>query len=195
MKKIKKEKKKKLDSIPKINRKLLKLWSEAVRERDGFSCAYCGVKKGDVNKFNPENKVKIDAHHALQKYIKDCPLKFEIKNGISLCPSHHKFNGETSAHKSPIVFYEWFRLTHPERHNFILNNSGFRVDLQNRAVLAEIEQRLIAKESLDLEKLKQIAKDNPKEIKPPKELKSEATFSGSLFDDEVSSSSSSGDMG
>lgn len=179
MKRNRKYKKVKLDSLPKIRRRLLKLWSEAVRERDAFSCCFCGVKKGDVNQFNPDLKVKIDAHHALQKEIKDCPLKYSIDNGISLCPSHHKFNGETSAHKSPIVFYDWFKKQYPDRYDFILKNSGFRIDLDNRKVLGEIENRLIAKEQLDLNKLQQIEKEFPRENKKTTE------DPGNIFDPET----------
>jgi hypothetical protein len=50
-------------------------------------------------------------------------------------------------------------------------------------VLKEIEQRLINKESLDLQKLKQIEKEFPREQKPK--------IKGSLFDGENYSSSSS----
>jgi len=188
-----KNKKTKLEALPKIRRRLLKLWSEAIRERDGYMCCYCGVKHMSVNPLNPSSKVKCDSHHLLQKEIKDCPLKYEIKNSALLCSSHHKWNGEFSAHKSPIVFYDWFRKQYAERYNFVLENSLVRIDLDNRAVLAEIEQRLIAKESLDLNKLKQIEKDNPKEIKPIKEPKSSTTFSGNIFDSMDESSSSSSD--
>lgn len=179
-----KQKKIKLPSLPKIRRKLLKLWSEIIRERDGFACCYCGIKHGSKNRNNSESKIKCDSHHLLQKEIANCPLKYEIKNGILLCSSDHKFNGEHSAHKSPIVFYDWFRKNYPDRYDFILNNSSIRVDLDNRLILTEIEKRLIAKESLDIDKLKEIEKQFPREIK---KRKPKAT----LFDDDEKSSSSS----
>jgi hypothetical protein len=182
----KKEKKKKVDSLPKIRRRLLKLWSETIRERDGYMCCYCGVKHMSINPNNPTSKTKCDSHHLLQKEIKDCPLKFEIRNSALLCSSHHKWDGEFSAHKSPIVFYDWFRKKYPDRYNFVLENSTIRVDLDNRHVLAEIEKRLLAKESLDINKLKEIEKQFPREQKSKTpEIK------GSLFDDEDESSSSS----
>jgi len=177
-------KKKKLDSLPKIRRRILKSWSENVRTRDGFTCTYCGVKSGTESKFNPGTKTKCDAHHILQKEIKDCPLKYEIMNGETLCSSCHKFNGEHSAHKSPIVFYDWFRKKYPDRYDFILKNSGIRVDLDNRFVLEEIEQILLKKESLNLEKLKEIERNNPRQKK--EERKEER---GTLFDPDSSSSS------
>ena len=145
--KVKKVKKIRLDSKPKIKRRLFKKWSEKVRERDGHACIMCGAKPG-----TPECK-KIDAHHYLQRSIKDSPLKFDLRDGGSLCPSCHKFNGERSAHKSPIVFYEWLAKNRPEHYKFVLEHAGVRVDLGNRDILAEIEARLDANKELDIDKL------------------------------------------
>jgi hypothetical protein len=167
-KKIKKEKKIKIVPLPKFRNKLLKLWSEACREKENFTCVMCGIKRGEVDPLDSERIGKIDCHHALQKYIKDCPLKFDIRNSVVVCAKHHKFSGTDSFHKAPIVAYEWFRIKYPEKHKFILENKDFKVDLDNRAVLEEIEQRLLAKEPLDLEKLKQIERDFPKVIKEKK---------------------------
>jgi len=135
-----------------------------------------------INPNNPESKVKCDSHHLLQKEIKDCPLKYDIRNSALLCSRHHKWGSEFSAHKSPIVFYDWFRKKYPERYNFVLDNSTIRVDLDNRMVLEEIEKRLLAKESLDLQKLKEIEEKYPRHPKEPK---------STLFDKEKESSSSS----
>lgn len=140
-------KKIKLQSKARIRRRLFKKWSEKVRERDGHKCIVCGMDKS-----NPDYS-KLDAHHYLQRNIKDCPLKFDLRDGGTLCPSDHKFNGERSAHKSPIVFYEWLRTYRFEHYDFVLKNASVRVDLDNRDILAEIEARLDANEPLDLEKL------------------------------------------
>lgn len=140
----KKVKRIKLEPKPRIRRRLLKKWSLLVRTRDGHQCIRCGM-----NATTP-GYTKLDAHHYLQKNIKDCPLKYDVRNGGTLCPACHKFDGERSAHKSPIVFYEWLRTEHAVVHAFILQNSSIRVDLDNRAVLEEIERRLDAGEHLDL---------------------------------------------
>lgn len=142
-----KVKKIKLQSKPRIRRRLFKKWSEKVRHRDGDKCIVCGMTKG-----MPEYS-KLDAHHYLQRDIKDCPLKFDVRDGGTLCPSCHKFNGERSAHKSPIVFYEWLRLNRPDHYKFVLEHAGIRVDLDNRDILAEIERCLDADENLNLDKL------------------------------------------
>lgn len=163
-----KEKKKKLDPVPKINRRLFKLWSEAVRGKTGFSCEICGVKRGDKN--DKGNPVKIDAHHFMNRDITDCPLKFDIRNGIALCPKHHKFSPDESFHMNPVVTMDWVQKHRPESFSFVLTNYKTRVDLHNRDILAEIETRLNNKEPLDLIKLKEIDEKAKQEIKPEENL-------------------------
>lgn len=155
---MKKKKKKKLDSIPKINRKLFKLWSEAVRERAGYKCEVCGTTIEELRL----NKSKLDAHHLISRNIKNSPLKFHTLNGICLCPVCHKF-GERAFHRNPVFTITWLQNNIPIRYHFVLENSETKIDLQNRKVLAEIKERLEAKEGLDLEKLSQIEKDFPRQ--------------------------------
>ena len=183
MKKKINTKKVKLDSVPKINRRLFKLWSEAVRGSEN-KCEFCGKGKQEDNGHGIVNK--IDAHHILSRKIKDCPLKFDIRNGVGVCPYHHKF-GIPSFHRDPVTTITWLQKHRPADCEFILQNSLFIVDLSNRMVLAEIEQRLIAKEPLNLQKLKEIEAQFPKEPPKPKKVKIE----GSLFDEDANSSSSS----
>jgi len=171
------QKKKKLSSIPKINRRLFKLWSEAVRERASNQCEFCGKKKGEDNGHGIINK--LDAHHFLSRKIKDCPLKFDVRNGVMADPFHHKF-GIPSFHRDPVTTITWLQKTRPSDYEFILTNTLFRVDLDNRFVLAEIEERLIAKEPLDLNKLKDIEAKNPR---PKKEEKSKKTIFDTLEDE------------
>ena len=156
----KKKKRKKLDSIPKINRRLFKLWSLAVRDRVENRCEFCGAIKGDIGpNGNPINK--IDAHHLLPRDIKDCPLKFDIMNGVAVCPFCHKF-GMPSFHRDPITTVAWLQAQRPERHTYVLNNIDVRVDLNNRNVLEEIERCLVAQIGLDLNKLKAIEAECPR---------------------------------
>lgn len=177
----KEQKKKKLDSIPKINRRLFNLWSLAVRERANHKCEFCGVSKGNINKNN--KKIKIDAHHLLSRKIKDCPLKFDIRNGVGVCSFCHKF-GIPSFHRDPITTITWLKNNRLDRYEFVLQNNLFTVDMENRKILEEIEIKLKAQLPLDLEKLKKIESEFPRNIKNQIE--------GSLFDefDEKSSSSS-----
>jgi len=119
-----------------IHRKLLKLWSQKVRERANYTCEYCGAKKGDKNK-NGKPTI-IDAHHLMSKYVKNCPLKFDILNGIALCKNCHKF-GPISIHNNPIII---LNKLDDERWNRILNCHKIRIDLDSLEILDKIEKEL-----------------------------------------------------
>ncbi len=176
--KPKKEKKKKLEHIPKINRRLFKLWSEFVRSRALFTCEYCGIKKGDISEKGAT--VKVDAHHLVNRNIKDCPLKWCPENGISLCPKCHKFSQDDSFHLNPVSTITWMLKNRPERIEFVLKHYKTRIDLQNRDILYEIESKLIAKSNLDMDKL--LAMD--KEAKTKKEdVKTDTALPESLIED------------
>lgn len=150
----KKKKKKKLTKIPVINRRLFKLWSEAVREIAGHKCEYCGINKGDPNKSG--NPTKIDAHHLMNRDVKDCPLKFDIRNGIALCPSCHKFCPNDAFHTNPIRTVAWLKENQKEKYDFVTQNYDLKINLSNRTILAIIEESLRNKQPLDLDLLTKI---------------------------------------
>ena len=182
-----KKKRKKLKSIPAIRRKLMTLWSLAVRSRDGFQCLLCGSGPNVVaDEITGIRTTKCDAHHCLTRDAADSPLRYDIRNGVTLCSLHHKFCNTMSPHKAPIPFYDWLRVNRPEQYHFVLNNCELKVDLRNRHVLQEIQDRLIAKEPLNIEKLKQIEKEFPRKSRAKKETEimeeSESTEDSS-FDD------------
>jgi len=179
--------KNKLDSIPKINRRLFKLWSLAVRERAGHKCELCGIAKDHIytNDKGKEIKLKIDAHHLMSRDVKDCPLKFDIMNGVAVDPSCHKFS-IPSFHRDPVYTITWLQENYPERYRHVLKYHLFTVDLQNRKVLEEIESKLKEQLPLDLEKLKQIETEFPRVVK-----KRNTEIKGSLFDEDNESDTTS----
>lgn len=71
-----------------------KHWGKLVRERDG-KCAYCGGTN------------YLAAHHIFGRARNGTRLVLE--NGITLCPSHHVFNDDFSAHKTPEKFKRWIK--------------------------------------------------------------------------------------
>jgi len=77
-----------------------KLWSKAIRERDK-RCLVCGKTE------------YLAAHHFIRRGVKSTRLALE--NGITLCPSHHTFNSDFSAHKTPESFKRWFVKEYPAR--------------------------------------------------------------------------------
>jgi hypothetical protein len=147
-------KKKKLPSIPKINRKLFRIWSEKIHERADSKCEYCGLKVGENGK-NGKPINKLDSHHLISRIKKNSFLKWDINNGICLCPSCHKF-GEDSFHKSPVTTIYWFMKNHPDRLEYIMGNFDVKVDLNSREVLASIENSLVNNIPIDIELLKSL---------------------------------------
>lgn len=77
-----------------------RIWSKLARERT----PYCEVCKTTQN---------LAAHHYIRRSVKSTRLLLE--NSVVLCPSHHVFNHEFSAHKTPEAFKRWFKKTYPDR--------------------------------------------------------------------------------
>jgi len=167
------KKKQKLDRVPVIHRRLFRLWSEKIRERCNSTCEFCGIKKGELNE--NQKVVKIDSHHFISRKIKDFPLKYCLSNGIGLCPTCHKW-GEVSFHRNPVATITWLIAKHSDRYTSVLQRYTERVDLENRAVLEEIEKMLTEGKCLDIQRLKEIEAANPR--------KTETKIEGSLFEED-----------
>ena len=129
----------KLKSLPAIKRRIFKLVSLICRERAGYKCEVCGMKKGDLHNSKPQ---RVEAHHIFSRSIKDSPMKFDIKNLICLCTLCHK-TGNKSAHKNPVWFGEWLRINKPEQYTYVLEHFEDTVDLDDRNILDIIEKNLI----------------------------------------------------
>ena len=88
-------------------KKKVKEWSIKVKERDGNICVItnCGITK------------MLNAHHIIVKEIKE--LKFDVTNGISLCPKHHQFSRELSAHSNSFAFFVWLKENRPEQYEYL----------------------------------------------------------------------------
>jgi hypothetical protein len=75
-----------------------RLWSELVRERDGWACQYptCGVI------YPPGRRGGLDAHHIFGRGRG--PTKYILANGVALCFGHHMW-----AHNNPLEFADMMR--------------------------------------------------------------------------------------
>jgi len=100
-----------------------KLWSALVRKRDG-RCLVCG--KTDY----------LAAHHYIRRGVKATRLALE--NGITLCPSHHTFNSDFSAHRTPESFKWWFEKEYPARAKAMRKKE--RTMMTEREAIKEFEQ-------------------------------------------------------
>lgn len=90
--KKRKVKEKKKCSISSLSKVADVLWSKYIRLR-AWKCEYC---------WKTEN---LNAHHIFTRHSKN--TRWDIMNWISLCPSHHTFSDEFSAHKTPVEFTYW----------------------------------------------------------------------------------------
>lgn len=201
IKKPKKPKKPKLKPIGKIKRRLLRVWSKTVHQDQQNRCAICGLKTGDI----VAGKVqKIDAHHIEDKL--NYALRFDRKNGILLCVWHHKFVMD-SAHRSPVFFIEWLKRVRPQQLLYVRAHRYDKPNLNNREILAQIEEDLkqpLSEEDrlffniADLEDWESKKDLNPMYTPQSAAAKKKANLTGHLFEDldsedEEESSSSSGD--
>ena len=89
----KKEKKPKKPTKTKLNAKADKEWSAKVKELAGMKCEVCGTTQ------------HLNSHHIFSRV--NHSVRWDLDNGICLCPSHHNFNHELSAHKAPCEFTHW----------------------------------------------------------------------------------------
>lgn len=77
-----------------------KEWAGKVKDRDEWKCVVCG------NTYRP------NAHHIIAR--ENHETKFDVKNGITLCPKHHFFCRQLSAHNNPFGFQLWLEINRPE---------------------------------------------------------------------------------
>ena len=82
-----------------------KQWANKVKERDNFKCVICG----DTERLN--------AHHIIPREIHE--TKLDLQNGLSLCPKHHFFCRQISAHNNPLGLILWLMKNRPEQFNYV----------------------------------------------------------------------------
>lgn len=122
------KKRKRLEPLARIRRRLMRLWTARVAEDWGHKCAVCG-STNLPNAHHMENRNTCRA------------LRYDPMNGILLCPSHHKF-GKDSAHKGGLWFADWLLTHHKDRWDYVLRHRSDDINLNDRLVLAAIESRL-----------------------------------------------------
>lgn len=119
------------------DRKLLRLWSQAVIERAGHKCEYpdCRV-----------NWTQLQAHHLYSKSSNR--MRYNLDAGMALCHIHHT-NGPDSAHKDP-DFKERIILTKVRTRKLF-------EDLKKESLITQSRTEAFKREAL--EKLKPYIKD------------------------------------
>lgn len=85
--------------------KKFKAWADEVKDNDNRKCVIC------------ESVDRLNAHHIIPRQNHE--FRFDVRNGISLCPKHHRFSFEFSAHHTPFEFMEWFREHRRSQYNYL----------------------------------------------------------------------------
>ena len=83
-----------------------KEWSIEVRRKWNNCCAYCG------------STIRTNAAHIIPREIRH--FRHDLDNGVALCPKHHKFSFQWSAHLNPLAFYIWMAKTHADQFTRII---------------------------------------------------------------------------
>lgn len=85
-----------------IEREKHLIWRTGVLDRDKHKCQVCNRVKGVLH-----------VHHIIPKQFKE--LRYDIKNGITLCFQHHKV-GKLSAHQNALWFSDWLEANRLETY-------------------------------------------------------------------------------
>lgn len=119
---------KELEEESVLKKKCLQLWARKVKEHAGNSCEVDGCKQ----------KKFLNSHH-IESFISNKGLRFEVRNGICLCPRHHRF-GWHSAHRSFCFLYQLLFKKRKDDLEFLLNNYQNRIKLDKVFLLNKIKE-------------------------------------------------------
>ena len=95
-----------------------KIWTAAVKERDHGKCCICG------------ETFMLNSHHIIPREVH--ALRFDIMNGCSLCPTHHQFSRELSAHHNSFAFCVWLMNNRPEQFAYLKQSLNMTDDSNNQ---------------------------------------------------------------
>ena len=76
-----------------VEGQLDKAWSLLVKLNAGMKCEYCG------------KTTYLNSHHIYSR--SKMSVRWDERNGISLCSGHHTLISTFSAHKTPLDFIDW----------------------------------------------------------------------------------------
>lgn len=84
-----------------------------MRQFRGRPCEVCNKSEGTCG------------HHIVNK-ARSKALRYDKRNIVVLCQSHHKFSNDLAPHSSNQMaverFINWFKEKHPDRHKWITEN-------------------------------------------------------------------------
>jgi|SRR3990167_6866946 len=102
-------------------------WRKLVKIRDNNKCCICN------------NAKFVHIHHILPRENK--MLRHDVSNGVALCPLHHKYSLEISAHRNSFAFYIWLMNNKRVQYEYL---KGYLIELQ-RIIELQLEDKSIIK--------------------------------------------------
>lgn len=109
-----------------LKKRCLRLWSNKVRELAGNKCVVCGVTK------------QVHAHHIEDSRL-NSGLRYDLRNGIAVCATHHKF-GQESFHKSFTFAYKYIIDSRRDDLDYLLQETERKVDLTKEYLESKIKE-------------------------------------------------------
>jgi hypothetical protein len=85
----------------------------------GNKCEICG---------QDSKTVRLNSHHIIGR--KFLGFRHDVRNGVCLCASHHKFSPVQSAHENPLWFYKWLSINRKKDLDYLEKNYSTAVKLE-----------------------------------------------------------------
>lgn len=115
-----------------VDGKLDIAWSKLVKLRAKNKCEYCG------------KKTTLNSHHIFSRVNRS--VRWDVKNGISLCVKHHISCTKTSAHGAPLSFHKWLTEYRGEKELDMLTFKAHSIsklhDFEKKIMLEELNKEI-----------------------------------------------------
>ena len=106
-----------------LKNKADKLWSEIIRSKG--KCEVCGITRN------------LQSHHIEGR--RNLTLRFDLRNGVCLCPLHHTLSSRESAHQSPLWFQTWLTKNRRADLNYLFKK---RLEINDKIDYEEVLKEL-----------------------------------------------------
>jgi hypothetical protein len=114
--------------IKKLTNIALRLWRQKVKENAGGVCEATGCKV----------KKHLHCHH-IESYSLNKALRFDPRNGVAFCSTHHKF-GRKSAHRSFVFMYLFMLNKRLDDLQYLIDNYDKKVVIDREFLINKIKE-------------------------------------------------------
>jgi hypothetical protein len=111
------------------------LWGKLVRLEFEHKCSICN-QLGTYNE-----KDLLNPHHLISRRV--YKYRWDVENGLLLCPKHHEFDLHISAHTAPWGVEDWVKEHRPKQYaKWVENRQNIECDTKYKYKYEEIYHRL-----------------------------------------------------